>query len=574
MMPHRRIALLFFFLSALVTGRAASTESEWPDGKGGMFRGEPVEAIGPLLTFRTGATSGRSLPMRFFSPAECVRFYQAVAGRPGRANRWSEATGDASREFMGKLQWFDQWRGESRPFDFPGVPEPEFFIVLFGGPRLGLLLDDLVPFTNRLQRVYPGRVATIVVRQQTNRSGPDFGAVGLPSFHPAWLVTDPGKQNALKIVKRAAPTEPTGDFSIALMTRQGIPLLRGPLNHVGDVIAFTDGARDLLWRLSLENPGSLHDRTHYLRAVRPVEFAQTKCDPLLIIDPFKVDFLRLHGVVGVKAKLEVGTDGSVAQVELQPDSEIPTPLAGLFAETLRSTAVILPAIDHGRPVAGTLHYTLNVAPLDSRHAADSAWITGEARIDLPLKRWLVLKPIRVSERVFSATDRVAPDGTVLLKPVTAGRSDRIPELARASAFYSDWFADEGATSVRPVAGEKQEVDGGEFVWSPMNAVNGFVDLLGSASYRSQDFCIGYAWTEFESPADMDAWLGIGSDDGLKVWLNDDLVSDKWATRRSRLDDDVVPLRLKKGRNQLLIKVQNHTRDWSFTCRLRVRGSRE
>ena len=63
---------------------------------------------------------------------------------------------------------------------------------------------------------------------------------------------------------------------------------------------------------------------------------------------------------------------------------------------------------------------------------------------------------------------------------------------------------------------------------------------------------------------------MGSDDGIKIWLNGELVNDKWIRRISRIDDDIVPLRLKKGKNQLLIKIQNATGDWSFIYRLRTR----
>ena len=40
-------------------------------------------------------------------------------------------------------------------------------------------------------------------------------------------------------------------------------------------------------------------------------------------------------------------------------------------------------------------------------------------------------------------------------------------------------------------------------------------------------------------------------------------------RQSRVDNDVIPLHLKKGSNRLLLKIQNATIDWSFVCRLRV-----
>lgn len=78
--------------------------------------------------------------------------------------------------------------------------------------------------------------------------------------------------------------------------------------------------------------------------------------------------------------------------------------------------------------------------------------------------------------------------------------------------------------------------------------------------------------QIEVAHDTDAWLGIGSDDGMKLWLNGEIVVDQWVQRTSRLDDDVVPLRLKKGKNQFLIKIQNMKGLWSFTARLRVRGS--
>jgi hypothetical protein len=86
----------------------------------------------------------------------------------------------------------------------------------------------------------------------------------------------------------------------------------------------------------------------------------------------------------------------------------------------------------------------------------------------------------------------------------------------------------------------------------------------------RDYTVGYAWAEFESPADTDAWLGLGSDDGVKIWLNGTLVLDKWIRRPSRVDEDVVPLRLRKGPNRMLVKIQNITGEWSFIYRLRLR----
>jgi GNAT superfamily N-acetyltransferase len=103
----------------------------------------------------------------------------------------------------------------------------------------------------------------------------------------------------------------------------------------------------------------------------------------------------------------------------------------------------------------------------------------------------------------------------------------------------------------------------------MHTDSGYVDMHSGVSHK-RDYSVGYAWTEIEVAAATRAWLSIGSDDGLKIWHNGVLVHDRWARRVSQVDGDIVPLQLKAGRNQLLIKIQNATNDWSFIARLRYR----
>src|SRR6185503_9361024 len=63
------------------------------------------------------------------------------------------------------------------------------------------------------------------------------------------------------------------------------------------------------------------------------------------------------------------------------------------------------------------------------------------------------------------------------------------------------------------------------------------------------------------------WLfGMGSDDALKVWLNGKLVHENWVARSARMDDDLVELPMQKGKNRLLLKIQNGTGGWEFMCR--------
>jgi hypothetical protein len=569
LLPSRLVLLSVLLSTAAVFGADSATQ-EWKDPKGGTFKGEPVEVIGPLALWRTGSLSSKFHPLRTLSPEDCVRFYQATAGQPPRAERWSDAKGRATSEFIGRLQ--RRKDGKLQPVDFSSLPEPELLIVVFASRNardLSLMIGNLGPFVNRVRRVYPGRVATVVMSSQGGRSGQGNG-VNLASLSEAWLIVDPSKQDGLKTLAHFVPQ---GGFVMMLMTRHGVPLYGAPAQDVTDVMHFIDGTSDMLWQLNPANPRTSRDRAHYLRAIRPVEFAQGKAEPLLLADMFRADGLRQNGIVRVEAKIDVAADGFVTAAEMLPTAELPAKIAPALAEAIRRTAQFVPAIENGTPVAGSYNYTFTVGPANPQLSADAAWINGEARVDVPLKNWLILRPVHVPEQVFGGIDRVGTDGTVMMKAVTAGDAKKVSTASQMSSFNSDWFTDSGGpSSVRPKAGDKQDVDGTKLVWKNATAIDCMVDFLVGSGSGSFDFCLGYAWTEFEISDDRDGWLGIGSDDGLKVWLNGELVNDKWMARTSRLDDDVVPVRLKKGKNQILIKIQNVKGLWGFTSRLRVKAS--
>lgn len=557
--------LIVMFFTPLVIGAETAT-TEWKDHKGATFKGEPVEALGPLVLFRTGGTTSKFLPMRALAPEDCVRFYQATAGRPPRAKKWSEAQGKASSEFIGRLMRAEG--GKLKPVDLAKLPEPELFIVLFRSRQSGgswRLFDSLSPFLNRIQRVYPGRVASVVL--STWDSGLD--ATSLPSSRN-WNVVDPKKQSEMKLLSRFVPG---GGFVMMLMTREGVPLFGGPANEIVDLMHFVDGVSNMLWQLNPANPRTARDRAHYLGAVRPLEFAQGRGEPLLLADMFRTAGLRQNGIARIEAKIAVAADGKVSGVELLPESEMPAAVRPPITEAIRKMALFVPAIENGAAVAGSYVYSVKVGPADKQLAADAAWINGEARSELPFKSWLVLKSIKVPEQSFSRVASVGTDGTLMMQAVTAGTGKKISTASQVNSFNSDWFAETGgAGSVRPTAGEKLTIDGTKLAWKRLTPEDGLVDFMDGASHGDLDYCIGYAWTEIEVANDTDAWLGIGSDDGMKLWLNGEIVVDQWVQRPSRLDDDVVPLRLKKGANQFLIKIQNMKGQWSFTARLRVRGA--
>jgi len=77
----------------------------------------------------------------------------------------------------------------------------------------------------------------------------------------------------------------------------------------------------------------------------------------------------------------------------------------------------------------------------------------------------------------------------------------------------------------------------------------------------------YLWAQVEMPEEKTVPLGIGSDDGVKVWLNGNLVHENFLSRVTIFDNDQVQVPFKKGTNHLVLKVQNFRGPWSFCCRL-------
>jgi hypothetical protein len=68
--------------------------------------------------------------------------------------------------------------------------------------------------------------------------------------------------------------------------------------------------------------------------------------------------------------------------------------------------------------------------------------------------------------------------------------------------------------------------------------------------------VSYLSREFESPADQEATLLIGSDDCHKVWVNGDLVSTNRVHRAAAPEQDTAKVKLKKGTNRVLFKITN------------------
>jgi hypothetical protein len=83
-----------------------------------------------------------------------------------------------------------------------------------------------------------------------------------------------------------------------------------------------------------------------------------------------------------------------------------------------------------------------------------------------------------------------------------------------------------------------------------------------------DQAVAYLRTEIVSDAEKPARLEIYSDDGVKAWLNGKLVHANNINRGIPDKPDTVAIRLKKGSNNLMLKVTDDVWSWGAIVRLR------
>ncbi len=84
--------------------------------------------------------------------------------------------------------------------------------------------------------------------------------------------------------------------------------------------------------------------------------------------------------------------------------------------------------------------------------------------------------------------------------------------------------------------------------------------------RPNEQAIVYGLAYVHSPDDREADLLLGSDDGVRVWLNGEIVHTNPVYRAAGPDLDRVQVRLRKGWNKVLIKVLQGAGGWGYFVR--------
>ena len=120
---------------------------------------------------------------------------------------------------------------------------------------------------------------------------------------------------------------------------------------------------------------------------------------------------------------------------------------------------------------------------------------------------------------------------------------------------------------RAYAGMNSTINWQKIKTDPEGYVN-FISIFSNDDAAHGDMVgMAYAYTEIISPDEGEFTLTLGSHDGAKIWLNDEVVYNVHTGRSAIADQVFLNVHLKKGSNKILAKVENLGANWGLYMRV-------
>ncbi|MCK5699631.1 MAG: hypothetical protein KAI29_00695, partial [Cyclobacteriaceae bacterium] len=94
-----------------------------------------------------------------------------------------------------------------------------------------------------------------------------------------------------------------------------------------------------------------------------------------------------------------------------------------------------------------------------------------------------------------------------------------------------------------------------------NKESGYMDFI--KLFEDKNDGVAYARTTIELKQDAKIKIGIGSNDGVKLWINEKLVLTNQIARKAEPNQDILTVNLEKGKNDILIKIDQTGGGWGF-----------
>jgi hypothetical protein len=141
-----------------------------------------------------------------------------------------------------------------------------------------------------------------------------------------------------------------------------------------------------------------------------------------------------------------------------------------------------------------------------------------------------------------------------------------------TGFGTDYLKNYGGEAAfTPTNGMEIKIAGGSSVKFLPYSTTGTDIIFGDVAHlkieSSQEKILVYCACWLDSDADKDVEVRVGSDDGYKLWINHQLISEQHVYRAMEMDQETHKVKLNKGKNLLLIKVDQDTGEFQFMLRV-------
>jgi hypothetical protein len=173
-----------------------------------------------------------------------------------------------------------------------------------------------------------------------------------------------------------------------------------------------------------------------------------------------------------------------------------------------------------------------------------------------------------------AENKITSMGVVQLAP--SNIADFIRSVLSKNIFYTDWqiigpFDNRDRKGFDTVYGPEKGFDSTKTYtgvgdvplrWQTYsNNSTGLIDL--TKVFVPKNDVVSYAYRTLNSPKARTAKFGVGSNDGVKVWINGKVVLDRKVLRPAKPNEDLIDIPLQKGENSILVKVDQLGNKWGF-----------
>lgn len=140
------------------------------------------------------------------------------------------------------------------------------------------------------------------------------------------------------------------------------------------------------------------------------------------------------------------------------------------------------------------------------------------------------------------------------------------ELKHLPGFDNDFLSKHGGEiNPKVKTGKQVRVGDSKLSWIEYSGTESIISLDNAISKES--YVAVYAYKEIYADEEETFILSLGTNDGGRLWVNGIQVWDHPGARGCTPDEDLIPIFLQKGKNKILLKIEEKGNSWEFCARI-------